>query len=81
MAREYGFQDVAAGIGTSNKLLHPPAEVHLEDVADFLDWLRIDEPRLEVGAALQGLAGLQLQEATRLTWQKVDLSQQKRDDG
>jgi len=45
-------------------------------VLDFLDWLARDARRdhLTVGVALQGLAGLQLQEALRLTWEKVDLN-------
>jgi integrase len=55
--------------------LKPPAQVYLVDVINFLDWLLENEPHLEVGAALQGLAGLQLQEATRLTWDKVNLDQ------
>jgi integrase len=44
-------------------------------VLDLLDWLARDpvRDRLTVAVALQGLAGLQLQEALRLTWEKVDL--------
>ncbi len=44
-------------------------------ILDFLDWLSRDpvRDRLTVGVALQGLAGLQLQEAFRLTWDKVDV--------
>lgn len=56
-----------------SKLKNPPAEVYLTDVVDFVGFLRRANPRLAVGVALQGLAGLQLQEATRLTWDRVDL--------
>jgi len=44
------------------------------EVLDFLDWLtqRPVGNRLSVGVVLQGLAGLQIQEALRLTWGKVD---------
>jgi len=47
----------------------------IHGVLDFLDWLARDSKRdrLTVGVSLQGLAGLQLQEALRLTWSKVDL--------
>ncbi|MBN1868004.1 hypothetical protein JW916_12020 [Candidatus Sumerlaeota bacterium] len=51
-----------------------PKEVYLTDVVAFCDFLKENAPRLEAGVALQGLAGLQLQETTRLTWSKVDLS-------
>ena len=73
MGREYGCQDVAVGLGTKSELVRPPAEVYLEDVVDFLDWLREHRSELEAGVSLQGLAGLQLQEATRLTWDRLDL--------
>ena len=51
---------------------NPYLSIH--QVLDFLDWLTRDEKRdhLTVGVALQGLVGLQLQEALRLTWDKVD---------
>ncbi len=50
----------------------------IASVLDFLDWLTRDEEwdRLSVGVALQGLAGLQLQEALRLTWDKVNIPEQ-----
>ncbi len=73
MAREYGFPNIMEGLGTSTKMVKTPPVVHLLDVADFLDWLRDNLPHLEAGAALQGLAGLQLQEALRLDWSKIDL--------
>jgi len=73
MSREYGFRNIAERLGTGSKLKTTPAEVYLPDVVGFLDWLAETNPRLEVGAALQGLGGLQLQEATRLDWSKVDL--------
>ena len=73
MADCYEYRDVAAGLKLGSKLKTPPAVVYLADVAAFLDYLAVANPRLEAGAALQGLAGLQLQEALRLTWDKVDL--------
>ena len=44
---------------------------------DFLDWMSRDAKRdqLTVGVALQGLVGLQMQEALRLKWEKVDLDE------
>ena len=46
----------------------------IHELLDFLDWLARHPvwDRLTPGVALQGLAGLQLQEALRLTWGKVD---------
>ena len=76
MAREYVFKDIATGIGTSSKLARSLAEVHFEDVPDFLDWFKDHRLELETGASLQGLAGLQLQEATRLTWNRVNLDRE-----
>lgn len=73
MSREYGYRDVATRLGLGSRLKNPPAEVYLIDVVAFLDFLKKARPGLEAGAALQGLAGLQLQEATRLTWDRVDL--------
>ena len=69
----HGWPDPTAGLRIGAKIKHTPALVYLTDVVAFLDWLRDHEPRLEAGAALQGLVGLQLQEATRLTWDRVDL--------
>jgi len=74
MHREYGFVNFAERLGIGSKLAKTPCEVYIEDVTDFLDYLQKSEPRLEVGAALQGLTGLQLQEATRLTRDRVDLN-------
>lgn len=48
-------------------------------VLDFLHWLTLYEQydrKLTVGVALQGLAGLQLQEAFRLTCENVDWATQ-----
>jgi len=73
MSREYGFPNIGERMGLSKKLKRPPRSVYLEDVVSFCDWLRENVPHLEVGACLQGLAGLQLLEALRLTWDKVDL--------
>ena len=44
----------------------------------FLDWLARDplRDRLTVGVSLQGLAGLQLQEVFRLTWEKINLTEE-----
>lgn len=73
MSREHGYQEIASRLGVGSKLKEPPREVYLADVLQFLEYLRRNSPRLEAGAALQGLAGLQLQEALRLTWDRVDL--------
>ena len=47
-------------------------------VLDFLDWLARDAQRdhLTIGVALQGLVGLQMQEALRLTWEKINLDEE-----
>ena len=71
--REYGFVNFAERLGIGSKLATTPPMVCLEDVVRFCDHVRDKNLRLEVGVCLQGLAGLQLQEATRLTWNKVDL--------
>jgi len=54
---------------------NPYLSIH--KVLDFLDWLARKEGQdsLIIGVALQGLAGLQMQEALRLTWEKVDLNE------
>lgn len=72
-AQEFGWKDIAGGLGTCSKLKTLPCFVDVQDVADFLNFVQIEAPWMETGAALQGLAGLQLQEALRLTWDKVDL--------
>jgi len=71
--REFGFTNFAERLGLGTKLKSPPKAVYLEDVVSFCDWLKRESPVLEVGAALQGLAGLQLLEALRLNWDKIDL--------
>ncbi len=73
MYREHGFSNVGERMGIGSRLKNPPRIVYLEDVLSFCDFLRQESSHLEVGVALQGLAGLQLQEALRLTWRKVDL--------
>ncbi len=73
MHREYGCPNIGERLGIGNKLKTTPKAVYLEDVLSFCDWLRENRPYLEVGACLQGLAGLQLLEALRLTWDRVDL--------
>lgn len=73
MHREYGHPNIGERMGIGAKLKTPPKTVYLEDALAFCDWLRENRPHLEAGACLQGLAGLQLQESLRVTWDKVDL--------
>lgn len=73
MHREHGFVNFAERLGIGSKLNNPPKEVFLVDVVRFCDFLKGRNPRIEAGVALQSLVGLQLQEATRLTWDKVNL--------
>lgn len=75
MHREYGCVYFAERMGIGSKLEKTPPMVYIEDVFSFLDFLKEKDPRLEVGACLQALGGLQLQEARRLTWSKVRLSE------
>lgn len=76
MERDYGLPNVTARLGIGSKLKKTPPLVHLVDVVDFLDWLVPLDARIAAGAALQGLVGLQMMEALRLTWGKVDLEQE-----
>ena len=71
--REFNLPNVVKRLGIGNKLKSTPPMVPMTDVVDLLEHLRENDPILEVGAGLQGLAGLQLMEALRLTWDKVDL--------
>lgn len=74
MWHEHDIPNVAERLGLSAKLVKTPAPVYLADVLAFLQYLRgSEQPQLEAGAALAGLAGLQLLEVLRLTWSKVDL--------
>ena len=73
MHREYGFPNIGERMGIGSKLKTPPKTVYLEDVIALCDFLRDRNSHLEVGVALQGLAGLQVLEALRLTWNNVDL--------
>jgi integrase len=73
MEREYEVRNIGLRLGNTSKLKKEPAMVPLTDVVDFLAWLEKVDSRICAGAALQGLAGLQLQEALRLNWGKVDL--------
>lgn len=73
MLTEHQIANVTQNLGLSAKLSKKTASVYLVDVLNFLDFLRDQQLySLEAGAALQGLAGLQLLEALRLTWSKVD---------
>lgn len=74
MAREYGTRRIAEFLKIGGTPVAEPAKVYLVDVADFCDWTRQHVAEIEVGVALQGLAGLRLQEATRLVHGKVDLN-------
>lgn len=73
MLREHNLPNLCDGLGIGSKLDRTPRPVYVKDVLSFLDFLRDHAPHIEVGAALQGLAGLQLLEALRLTWDKVNL--------
>jgi integrase len=73
MFLEYDCKDIACGLGSNGTPVRKTSDVLLADVRDFLNWILENDPHWEVGPALQGLAGLQLQEAQRLTWSKVDL--------
>ena len=74
MAREHQIPNVAEKLGIGAKLVRPPRFVHLDDVVSFVDWNRENEAEIEPGVALQGLAGLSILEALRLTWQNVDMA-------
>lgn len=52
---------------------NPYLSIH--QILEFIDYLTRDDFRkqLTIGVALQGLMGLQMQEALRLSWEKVDL--------
>ena len=73
MWREHGVPNVAEQLGIGSNPTKTPAVVYLVDVLDFLDYLRSENPRLETGVALQGLVGLRVTEALRLTWDRVDM--------
>jgi len=77
------YQDIAQSLRIPNEV-GEDSEYHessgnpvllISEVVEFLDWLN-NYPKASIlrpGVALQGLCGLQLQEALRLTWKKVDL--------
>lgn len=73
---EHEIPNCAERMGLSARLNKTPAPVYLQDVLAFLNHLRATNTgvALEAGAALAGLAGLQLMEVLRLTWSKVDFS-------
>lgn len=77
------YQDICSalrvpqGIGEDLKYSEEQGNpaLSIRELVQFLEWLK-DYPHqaiLRPGVALQGLCGLQLQEALRLTWAKVDL--------
>ncbi len=75
MNREYELPNIAERLALSGKPMGDPKKVYLEDVLDLLNYAaEYSPPSIEAGIALQGLWVLQLQEALRLTWDKVDLS-------
>ena len=53
----------------------PKGYLTIAQVVDLLQWMRGQSKTIDLmpAVALQGLCGLQLQEATRLTWDRVDL--------
>ena len=75
MSRRHRCSNIIEGLKVNSKLQNKPAEVYIEDVVALCGFLKEKHPGLEAGVALQGLAGLQLQEVTRLTWDKVDLEE------
>ena len=75
MYLDFGFTDFAANLGISTKLEASPKAVYLADLVEFVDFLKKLDSGLEVGACLLGLAGLRLQEATQLRWNRVDTKQ------
>ena len=75
MLAEYDCPNYADGLKLGSKLQRAPRAVYVKDVLSLLDYLRDNAPWLEAGAALQALAGLQLLEALRLTWDKVNLNE------
>ncbi len=73
LEREYQMPNVTRKLGIGNSNVRATPAVFITDVVSMLDYLAEKHPRLEAGAALQGLAALRLTEALRLTWDKVDL--------
>ncbi len=79
MFAHYRIPDFTDGIKPGGTKPRATPSVSLRAVADFCDFARdysngVGRPfaRIEAGIALQGLAGLRLTEAMRLTWDKVD---------
>ena len=70
---EHEVPNIAERLGIGCKLKKTPPLVLVCDVVALLEHVRENAPLLEAGVALQSLAGLQLQEALRLSWDKVNL--------
>ncbi|NQU42156.1 site-specific integrase [bacterium] len=70
MATRHGCPRIAEGLNLSRGLAKPVATVYIMDVLDLIAHAPVE---FAAGIALQGLAGLRLQEAYRLTWDRVDL--------
>ncbi len=73
MSRRYKLPNICEGMVIGGKRPKETPIVYLDDVLDFCDWLKVHDQRAEIGAVLQGLVGLSVMEALRLTWSKVDL--------
>ena len=72
MAREYELPDRAQGLRLGSENAKPTPRVYVRDVLGLLEHLREKASWYEAGAALQGLVGLRLTEAQRLTWDRID---------
>ena len=74
MARRHAVVNRFDGYSVYQSAPETPVEVHLSDVTDFLEWLEENSERtFVVGASLQSLCSLRLQETLRLTWRDIDL--------
>ena len=73
----HSFTDICAGITLRREQQEKrKVAMSVKQVVSLLDKLRQEESlELAAGVALQGLCGMRLEEAFRLRWQDVDLSQ------